>query len=550
MPIDHFLGFTGSDFIELALVLFFVLLFWRPWMEELAAKLAPRTALCMMIFAAAPVLLRLALLSRHPAPVPDIYDEFGHLFVADTLRHLRLANPPHPFSRFFETFFVLQEPTYSSIYPLGQGIALAIGWVILGHPWAGVLLSSAALCPLCYWMLRGWTSPGWALAGGFLAIFEFGPLSSWMNSYWGGAFAAVGGCLVLGALPRLRASSRRLYPALLGVGFTMNLLTRPYESIFLVIAIVGYLIWWRPKLRLLQVIAMAGLAIVPAIGIMLLQNKRVTGYWSEMPYVLSQYQYGVPAALTFERDPVPHRPLTAQQEMEYKSQRAFRGGQKETLRAFLLRLEYRVRYYRFFFLAPLYLAAPLFLLALRQAKYVWVAGTLLLFAIGTNFFPAFQVHYVAAVTCLFILLSVVGLEKLGTITREAPRFLLALCAAHFIFWYTLHLFEGRSFAAEILPYETWDGLHRPSSERRRVVARELAKIPGKLLVFVSYWPNHVFQDEWVYNSADIDGSRIVWARDLGAQEDEKLRAYYPDRTALRLEPDATPPRLVLLKSGE
>ncbi len=550
MPNDHFLGFTGGDFIEVALALFFVLLFWRPWMERIAVKLAPQTAVCMTILAAAPVLLRLALLSRHPAPVPDIYDEFGHLLAADTLRHFRLANPPHPFSRFFETFFVLQEPSYSSIYPPGQGIALAAGWMIFGHPWAGVLLSGAALCSLCYWMLRGWTSPRWALAGGCLAIFEFGPLSSWMNSYWGGACAASGGCLALGALPRLRASSRKIYPALLGVGLAIDFLTRPYESIFLAIAAACYLIRWRPKLRLFEVIALASLALVPAMGLLFLQNKRVTGRWTQMPYSLSQYQYGVPAALTFERDPLPHRPLTAQQEMEYKSQIAFRGGQKETLGTFLLRLEYRVRYYRFFFLAPLYLALPLFLLALSQPAYVWVAGTLLLLAAGTNFFPAFQVHYLAPVACLFLLLSVVGLEKLGAVAREAPGFLLALCAAQFLFWYTLHLFEGRSFAAELLPYETWDGLHRPSADRRRAVAGELARIPGKLLVFVSYWPNHVFQDEWVYNSADIDGSRIVWARDLGDQEDQQLLAYYPDRTALRLEPDASPPRLLPFKSGE
>jgi len=87
-------------------------------------------------------------------PTPGVYDEFGHLLVADTLRHFRLANPPHPMRRFFETFFVLQEPTYSSIYPIGQGLALMFGWTIFGVPWAGVVICTAAFCSLCYWMLR------------------------------------------------------------------------------------------------------------------------------------------------------------------------------------------------------------------------------------------------------------------------------------------------------------------------------------------------------------------------------------------------------------
>ena len=42
----------------------------------------------MAAIAALPILLRLVLLSRHPVPLPDIYDEFAHLFTADTLRVL------------------------------------------------------------------------------------------------------------------------------------------------------------------------------------------------------------------------------------------------------------------------------------------------------------------------------------------------------------------------------------------------------------------------------------------------------------------------------
>ena len=114
----------------------------------------------MLLLAVLPVALRLLLLPNHPVPTPDIYDEFGHLLVADTLRHFRLANPPLPRPEFFETFFVLQRPTYSSIYPIGQGLALAIGWTLFGLPWAGVLLSTAAFCALCYWMLRALDHPG------------------------------------------------------------------------------------------------------------------------------------------------------------------------------------------------------------------------------------------------------------------------------------------------------------------------------------------------------------------------------------------------------
>jgi hypothetical protein len=199
------IGFGAADFILLILAALLALfaLGWR-WTEPYAARLARRTAWCMLALGALPVALRLALLPHHPVPFPDIYDEFSHLLVADTLRHFRLANPAHPMHRFFETFFVLQQPTYSSIYPIGQGLSMAVGRMIFGHPWAGVLMSAAAFCALCYWMLRGWTTPGWALVGGVLAVIEFGPLNKWMNSYWGGAFASAGGCLVFGALPRLR----------------------------------------------------------------------------------------------------------------------------------------------------------------------------------------------------------------------------------------------------------------------------------------------------------------------------------------------------------
>src|SRR5712692_4952200 len=142
LPLHNPIGFGASDFIELALALLLVsiVLACRSWIDLYARKLAERTGWSMLLLALLPVALRLLLLPHHPIPSPTVSDEFSHLLVADTLSHFRLANPPHPLHAFFETYFVLQEPTYSSIYAVGQGLVLALGRMIFGHPWAGVAL--------------------------------------------------------------------------------------------------------------------------------------------------------------------------------------------------------------------------------------------------------------------------------------------------------------------------------------------------------------------------------------------------------------------------
>jgi hypothetical protein len=475
----------------------------------------------------------LILLPGHPMPSPDVYDEFSHLLVADTLRHFRLANPPHALPQFFETFFVLQRPTYSSIYPIGQAFALAIGSTIFDLPWAGVLLCVGALCSLCYWMLRAWVPPAWALLGGFLAVFEFGPLSPWANTYWGGAYTAAAGCLAFGALPRLRDSRHLRYAAMLGLGLGMHLLSRPFESIFLLMSVI---LFFLPELRspaglalLVRPAAVSALVCLPAIVLVLAQNKEVTGSPVTLPYTLSQYQYGVPASFTFQSHPVPHNPLTHEQEMDYKMQRAFRSTDQDTLVTYLKRLLYRTRYYRFYFYPALYLALIAYLTRVREYRFLWVALTALIFALGTNFYPLLLAHYIAALTCLFVLMSVEGLRTISKWPSGAPaaRVLIWLCIAQFAY--------------------SWITTDFQYPERRIQINRQLGKIPGHLLVLVRYWPQHVFQDEWVYNGADIDKARIVWARDLGDAEDQKLLHYYPDRAALLLEPDARPPRLTPYK---
>jgi hypothetical protein len=120
--------------------------------------------------------------------------------------------------------------------------------------------------------------------------------------------------------------------------------------------------------------------------------------------------------------------------------------------------------------------------------------------------------------------------------------ILFLCGAHFVFWYGVQLSSNQDFAKELEPYETWDEVNHGDPVGRIAVNTQLAQAPGKQLVFVRYWPKHEVA-EWVYNSADIDRQAVVFARDLGATENEQLRSYYSDRHVWLLEPDARPPKL-------
>jgi hypothetical protein len=263
----------------------------------------------------------------------------------------------------------------------------------------------------------------------------------------------------------------------------------------------------------------------------------------------SRAQYGVPATFTFQANPVPERSLTPEQQLDYRAQSAVHGDAADTPPRFASRLAERIGVYRFFFYPPLYPALIAFLASLRDLRSRWVLATVLLFGLGTNFYPYFHPHYIAVLTCVFVLMSVMGLHEVGRLRlggrmagQNAVRLILLLYAAWFLSLYGMYLAGNKQLLTALASYDTAHFINSGDAEGRAAVNQQLAQMPGQQLVLVHYAPRHGFH-EWIHNAADIDHAKVVRALDLGDSENRKLIEYYPHRTVLLLEPDVWPPRL-------
>jgi hypothetical protein len=152
-------------------------------------------------------------------------------------------------------------------------------------------------------------------------------------------------------------------------------------------------------------------------------------------------------------------------------------------------------------------------------------------------------HYAAPITAAIYALVVIAMQRvrkwrLGA--RRSGRFvvrsvsviaplLLLLRIAIPIF----HLHVGNS-AVPMTWCSPWTQLY----PRAQIEAR-LRALPGQHLVLVHYGSNHDASASWVNNAADIDSSKIVWAHDMGAAQNEELIRYFQGRRVWLLDPHPT-----------
>jgi len=363
---------------------------------------------------------------------------------------------------------------------------------------------------------------------------------------------------VLGALPRLMRTTRLRDSLLLAVGVVLLATTRPYEGLLLCLPVAVVLVRWmlfgknRPSAAVLVRCAAAPLALIIAAGAwMAYYNYRAFGSPLTLPYTVNRNTYALAPYFVWQSQrPEPAYRHEVMRDFYYVGE--LRGFTKfHTLSGFVSEtLLKAVRGVLFF--AGIALLTPLIMLRRvlmdRRIRFLVLCVVVLTAGIMIEIFLI--PHYLAPFTAAFYAIGLQAMRHLRLWSPEGQPvgmtlvrltvtvcFLLGglrLCAG------PLHLGlpEWPASGWNI----KWYGPGHFGTERAHIEAG-LEQLPGKQLVIVRYSPEHYAMDEWVYNAADIDGSKVIWAREMESANDLELIRYYKDRRVWLVQPDKQPAEL-------
>ncbi|MGH9664440.1 MAG: hypothetical protein ACRD9L_08475, partial [Bryobacteraceae bacterium] len=348
---------------------------------------------------------------------------------------------------------------------------------------------------------------------------------------------------------------------MLGFGVSILAMTRPYEGSLLTVSAGAVGLW--SGMRAVKAgnagfLKGLGASLIPAavvlacaISFLIFYNWRVTGSPLEFPYMAYEHQYRRQPLFRWQSSHAApafnNRILQNFYDFESRTiaeSRGWKGFVYRILEVLDLRWPGPV------LLSSLILRIPLAILTLammpsliRQRKMLLPLVCFWVVVVGISLVFFYEEHYTAPITTVKILLAV---ESLRRLTAALWRWFRLRQLWQPILAVLVLLIAGRAwhftFAADA------KRLWTISVERPRIAA-ELNRLPGKQLVVVRYRSTHDILAEWVYNAANIDQSKIVWARELDAASNADLLRYFHDRRVWLLEPDALLPRLQPYRPG-
>jgi hypothetical protein len=525
--------------------------------EQAFARLACRKRLSVVLVGASVLILRLSILPFCPIPLPFVQDDFSFLLAANTFALGRLTNPTPAMWLHFESIQITMQPTYMSMYFPAQGLILAAGKVLFGHPWFGLLIVNALLCAALCWMLQAWLPPTWALLGGLIAVLRIGLFSYWINTCsGGGSIAALGAALLLGALPRFLRTKQLRYSLMMAVGISILALSRPYEGVLLCIPVGFVLARWiftginRPTFAFVLRRAALPLALIAcAIAWLGYYDYRAFGKPTTLPYSVDRAEYAAAPYWIWQAPrPAPVYNHKAIHDFYIVEELGY-ANRLHTLPGFFSETFFFKPLRTLLFYAGIALLPPLFLLgrAVRDRRIRFLVVCVALVVCGVIVETWLIPHYFAAILPAMYALGLQcmrhlrqwkpGGQPVGAAMQRFTIVLIVGLAVLRVAAEPLHL--GLAEWPSGAWASTWTGPGQLGLPRKQIEDK-LNALPGKHLILVHYSPDHSSLDEWVYNAPDIDNSKIIWAREMDAAQNAELLNYYKDRTVWIVQPDEHP----------
>ena len=524
--------------------------------ERTFTKLARNKVAAVVFVALAGLLLRLAILPWCHVPLPFVPDDFSFLLASDTFSHGRLTNPTPDMWIHFESIHIDMQPTYMSMYFPTQGLAMAAGKLLFGQPWVGILIMSALMCGAICWMLQAWLPPTWAFLGGMLAIVHLGLFSYWINTFHAaGSIAGLGGALVLGGLPRFKRHPLFRYAMAMAIGIALMFTTRPFESMLLFIPVAASLGRWlftaenRPGgVVLFRRTALPVILVVGTASWMGYYNYRVFGSPLTLPYTVNRATYAMAPYFAWQK-PRPEPAYHHEEMRRFYHIDEFDDYQRAHSPLGFIGMSLLKAVLGVLFFAGLALLPLMFMFrrVLHDRRMRFLVLCLLVLAAGMLVEIFLIPHYMAPFTAAIYAL---GLQAMRHMWQWRPgdqpvgmaliRFtctLLLVMSGLRLYAQPLHL----SFPE--WPSSTWNfSWYGPDvfGKDRVSVEQQLQSLPGNQLAIVRYAPKHNPQDEWVYNAADINASKVIWAREMDAANNRELFEFYKDRKVWLVQPDLQP----------
>jgi len=464
---------------------------------------------------------------------PIWHDEYSTIIQAQMFAHGHLCMPAHPLNEFFDTFHILVQPAYASIYFPGAAMLYVPGiWLGL-PPWAIPLLLAAGAVGLIFRIFAEILDAPRAILGALLMLGNR-PMRMLCLMSLNQLPMLVLGLLSIWAFLNWRRRRHWGWALTIGLISGWAMVTRPLDALYFVMPVGLAMLadLYRSSWQCRAIAIGLGIAgTLPFVSLQLAINHGISGHWFTTPYNIEIQRECPQLALGFHQITATNQILPELPQKRDFMERSVIPKVNDLYYTPLLASWWKNRLPMLLIIggmtsAILLIFLPAGLLGLR-ARGLWVVWMALPGFVGLySMYAMYQIHYMVMAVPAIILTALLGA---GVIAQTIPRLRPMLTTMTFLIIGAMAVDAMARTIQRGSRAEIFSGAFQANVDR----ALESALGNQNALVLFRYAPaqakihydHRMLPDnELVYNWHDPypDDARVIRAHDRG---DDNIRLY-------------------------